>query len=366
MKIVEIINSLDSIGGAEIFFASLVCEMKSKKCNLEVITLYDKVDDEISYRFKKHGIIIKSCKKRNRFDIFAAKKLKKLILDINPDVINFHLSCLPTYFFAFGFKKRKWKLVETIHSIPGKFLSKFNEKIRIKFIKHRNISFVGISDTISRMMENKYKCSLKTIYNGIYLPILNKDKANKIYDFICVANFREVKNHKLLIECFYKLYKKVSSIKLLCVGDGDLFNETKLYSKKLGIDKNIIFTGKTNDVFQYLTKSKFFVLSSNYEGNPISLLEAISVGLVPIVPAVGGIPDIINKSNGFLYKVGSIDDLYNKMSICLSLKTDEYLKLSHVNLDVAKKYSISTCVNLYIEYFKEIIEEEKCTTTQQI
>ena len=203
MKICEVISSLKGRGGAEVFLISLACEIKKHNDELYLICLYDGIDPEFKRIIDKNNIEIYFCGKEKGFCPKSNRNFKKIIKSINPDIIHLHLSCLSTYYFAFGSRTRKWKILETIHSVPGKFLSRTQELIRKKFIKRKNIFFVGISNIISNQMETKYGCYVKTIYNGISLPIMEFKNINKRkYDFIIVASFSYVKNHKLLFDCF--------------------------------------------------------------------------------------------------------------------------------------------------------------------
>lgn len=110
-----------------------------------------------------------------------------------------------------------------------------------------------------------------------------------------VGNFVEQKNHSYLIDIFYELLKKDSSVVLLLISDGILLPQIKEKVKSLNIEKNVIFLGKTTEVHKYMQVMDIFVLPSLYEGLPVVLIEAQAAGLQCVVSDV--IDRKVNVSN---------------------------------------------------------------------
>lgn len=88
-----------------------------------------------------------------------------------------------------------------------------------------------------------------------------------------------VKNIRFILDVISSAVQKSGVIKLLIVGDGTLRRELEEYCKSKSIANNVIFTGRVNRVEDYLQCMDIFVLSSYYEGFPLSLLEAECAGL---------------------------------------------------------------------------------------
>ncbi|CAN5339293.1 N-acetylgalactosamine-N,N'-diacetylbacillosaminyl-diphospho-undecaprenol 4-alpha-N-acetylgalactosaminyltransferase [soil metagenome] len=119
---------------------------------------------------------------------------------------------------------------------------------------------------------------------------LRETKANKIeavsevqfncFTFICVAGFREQKNHKLLIEAFANLHDQ--NAKLLLIGKGPTLQDTRDFVAKLGLTESVVFLGHQSNPHKYIAKSQCFVLPSDFEGFPNVLLEALACG-VPVI-----------------------------------------------------------------------------------
>ena len=359
MKIVEIINAFSLRGGAEVFLYSLLREMSKNKNNeIFLIILFDGIHE--SFDLKKENIKIFTCHKRKGIDFFAAKELKRILDKIKPDIVHTHLSCSASLFFAYGFKKRPWVRVHTIHSVADKESSKPIILLNKILLKKSLINFVGISRQVSLSIEKTYNTKeIVTINNGVEITDeVGSNYESRKYDFICVARFFEVKNHKFLLESFKTYLRNHNSSLFLLVGDGELKVECEKYCIENSMMKNVVFTGAVNDVGKYLAQSKVLVLTSFYEGNPISILEGISAGLVIVSSDVGGVSDVVsNNINGFLYASGDRKQFLE----CLekSLTKQNWERIRKNNIVARNKFSIQACSKQYLSYFEYLLLNKK-------
>jgi N-acetylgalactosamine-N,N'-diacetylbacillosaminyl-diphospho-undecaprenol 4-alpha-N-acetylgalactosaminyltransferase len=128
-------------------------------------------------------------------------------------------------------------------------------------------------------LKNNFNISnIETIYNFIEHKKCEKFINNE-FIFISIGRFDNGKNHKVLIKAFYKANLDA---KLYLIGDGYLRDELEELVKELNLEKKVIFLGRQKDVFKYLQKASCFVFSSDYEGFPNVLLEALLCNL-PII-----------------------------------------------------------------------------------
>ena len=359
IKIVEITAALCEKGGAEVFFRDLCYEInKFDNVDLTVFVLWDSYNPNFSDFVHDKNIRIKFFHKKKKIDFKCSKLLKRELKKIKPDIIHTHRSVLITYFLGFGFKKCGWKLIHTLHSIPRKECDFFTKFLRKIYIRKKIISFVGISEKISKLFLNEYKCSsISTIYNGVRLKDYYDNKI-KSFDLICVARISPEKNHKLLFDALN--CAELSKVRLVCLGTGELLEYFKNYSSTLINPDRFTFAGEVDDVYSYLARSSIFILTSFYEGNPISILEAMSFGKPIIASNVGGIPDIVKDNvNGFLFQSKNVDALREKI---LNLINDQQLQetFKNNNLKDIKNYSITKCADDYLNLFKLKLEDGEC------
>ena len=100
------------------------------------------------------------------------------------------------------------------------------------------------------------------------------------FTFVCVAGFREQKNHLLLIDALKLLEDK--DVQLLLIGKGPTFDAVHSRVVTLGLTDKVIFLGQTENPHKYVAKSQCFILSSDYEGFPNVILEALACG-TPVI-----------------------------------------------------------------------------------
>ena len=135
---------------------------------------------------------------------------------------------------------------------------------------------------------------IKVIPNWIDLK--NDDQLKK-NSFISIGRFEKQKNFDKLIESFSNSNEEVTLI-----GDGSMKRDLYELSKNLNSKINFVGILSNEEVIKRLSKHKFYIHTSLYEGNPKTILEAMSVGCVVVVPNNRNILEIVeNNFNGIVY-----------------------------------------------------------------
>lgn len=97
-----------------------------------------------------------------------------------------------------------------------------------------------------------------------------------------VGRFMYQKNHTFLIDIFAEVYKQKKNAVLMLIGEGKLEKEIRKKISRLGLEKNVIFTGSIPNVNEMYQMMDVFVLPSRYEGLPVVGIEAQASGLYTI------------------------------------------------------------------------------------
>ena len=132
---------------------------------------------------------------------------------------------------------------------------------------------------------------------------------------VSVARFSRQKDHFTLL----KALSAIEGARALLVGDGPLFQKVKEFSRKLGIEVRVEFPGEVKDIPGLLSRAGIFVLSSNWEGLPLSVLEAMRAALPVVATDVGGVREMVKDGeSGFLVPKGDAKALEKRLKELLS------------------------------------------------
>ena len=147
-----------------------------------------------------------------------------------------------------------------------------------------------------------------------------------------------------MIESAGELLKQKDDIIFVVLGDGPEKENLKKQIKKLNIEKEFLLLGAKKDAFLYMKAFDIFVLPSQKEGFPYTLLEAGLAKLPVITTNVGGIPDLINETNAV--SVMSRDPKQLKEAILNLLNKKDIQKIISENLykDVSEKFTLKNMV----------------------
>lgn len=352
-----VIPSLE-IGGAESMVYQLAKAVDKKVFNLHLICLYSKSESFFEKELSNSDISITFLNKGLGFNIFTIVKLWKKLNEFNTHVVHTHLgACL--YAFPWSLFHNK-KLLHTVHNIPLKELPYIHRRILKTMYKSGKAVPIAISDTIRTQLSSFYKLKkehVQVVYNPVNINRYSKkniNHRNKMVTYVCVARMVYQKNHKMLLKAFSILNNKVPNTKLILAGDGELKEELKKEATNLKISEKVIFLGNVKNIPKLLQQADVFVLTSFYEGLPMTILEAMGSKLPVIVTRVGGVSDIV-KDNGILVESNDYNGFSSAM---VQLSEDKELreKMGHIGYEMSKKYDIALIVkqyeNLYRTYIK--------------
>ena len=173
-----------------------------------------------------------------------------------------------------------------------------------------------------------------------------------------VSNFRKVKRIDDVIMIFYNIQKEINS-KLIMVGQGPERSSAEELVNDLGIDKQVLFLGESNEIDKVLACSDLFLLPSESESFGLAALEAMVNGVPVISTNTGGLPEVNNNGfSGFLSGVGEVEEMADKgISI---LKDEETLNKFKKNAQQqAMNFDIESVVPLYEDLYRKALVKLK-------
>lgn len=135
-------------------------------------------------------------------------------------------------------------------------------------------------------------------------PLPNRSAVN----FIHIGRFSPEKRHDKLLEAFSRVLKRVSRAHLYLVGDGVLFKEVSRLAQELGLSRHVTFIGHVQNPYALLCQCDCLVLASDHEGQPMVLLEALTLGVPAVATDIVGSRSVLGDRYGLLVP-NSVDGL---------------------------------------------------------
>lgn len=366
MKIFEIIPQLSS-GGAERFVVDLCNELsKGHEVTLLVLFPLNKTSFYLSQVSDK--VRIETMNKKAGFDLPLFQRLRKMIDSEKPDVVHTHLRGIIYILPAACLNNKKTLFVHTVHNDAQQEAAEWFSRVARKFLfKTKKVIPVTISEESHKSFTEFYGIDAPMIFNGRNIPenIFVSDKVkNEFLTFkksqntkviMNLARIDEVKRQTLLAKVISMLNQKGYDFSCIMIGSTKykaLVEDIKSYNCR-----NIFILGERTNPLEYLKLSDAFCLCSSYEGLPISLIESLGVGTMPICTPVGGIKDLIeNGKNGILTEDLSENALYKALEDFLNMSEDEIITICTKAKESYRPFSMTECCNNYVNLFKQNIK----------
>jgi len=173
--------------------------------------------------------------------------------------------------------------------------------------------------------------------------------------FVCVAWLRPQKNPNLLLESFRRGPASDPRARLLLVGTGSLRSELERQIGTSGLQERVHLLGTRVDVPEILNAADVFVLSSDYEGNPLSVMEAMAAGKPMICTAVGGVPELVEDGCGLLVPPRDAQALSEAMSRMLENPNARKSMGEKSARRAAERFNLRAMTKAYEALYNELI-----------
>lgn len=355
MRILFVIGPLNK-GGAE----RVVCNLSNELIKKNDVIIATTVTDKAEYSLDKRIKVI--CLDTNRTSSFLTKNisrirnLKKIIKEHNIDIA---ISFLPEPSYRLMLiKNKKIKTIISDRNDPHIEYNSFLKKLLVKILYRKSDGFVFQTPDARKYFSKKIQSKSIIIPNPIndLFLVASPYDGNRTKRIVSVGRLTRQKNHKLLIDAFAIVNKKYDDYKLEIYGEGELKEDIEKYISNLGLNDYIFLKGKSNQLEKDLYDANMFVLSSDYEGMPNALMEAMALGL-PCISTdcpIGGPKFLINnKESGLLVPVGDSDALANAI---IELIEDDLLsrKISFNSFNDSKQYNNAEINKMWEDYIKII------------
>jgi glycosyltransferase involved in cell wall biosynthesis len=252
-------------------------------------------------------------------DAGAVAEVSRLVAKVRPDLVHAHTSKagLIARFAAFA---RKVPSIYTVHGwqfgegvpLPRKVLALAVEGLAAKYTD----TIIVVSEA-DRRLASRYRIErsgrIVVIRNGIPdVPWRANPAEGNPVRVVMVARFAPPKAQDQLLRALAPVKDRRWVLQL--VGDGPTRTSAERLADRLGMSDRVMFLGERTDVAELLAQSHVFVLASNWEGFPLTVLEAMRAGLPVVASDVGGVDEaVVDGETGFLVPRGNIEALRERI-----------------------------------------------------
>jgi len=173
-----------------------------------------------------------------------------------------------------------------------------------------------------------------------------------------LSNFRQVKRAPDTVRVFAGVRERVSS-RLVLIGDGQDRTEALHLARSLGVERDVLFLGKQDDVAALLAVADLFLLPSQQEAFGLAALEAQSCGVPVIATAVGGLPEVVGDGeSGFLLPVGDVAAMAEAACLLLTDPSRHRQFRLAARQRAVRRFDADLIVPRYEAYYGEVLHRQ--------
>jgi Glycosyltransferase len=373
--IVYIISNLER-AGAQILLLNLVDIIKkTNKFKISVVTIDS---GYLIPAFENMGVNVYNLAERGLFNPKIYFKLKKVLKELDPDIVHTHLLKADFYGRLAAKKNGVKHIISTCHNDSTIHKRSANpdrknifDRIDNFILDFTNSNVICISQKVKNYLSwrksNLDMSRVDVIYNGIDISKsrLKLTKSERLKsrqslnlsenDFVVtiIGRLEEQKGHLKFLENIKNFLIQNPNIKFLFIGDGSLRKEIESFTSIHSLDKQVTLLGYRNDVDELIEISDLIAVPSLWEGFGLVVAEGMIKQKPVIASRVGGIPEIIqHEHNGFLYDIENQNELLETFSGIMSGQFNLKKIGDNARQTIIEKFDIKITAQKYIELYR--------------
>ena len=338
------------------------------------LSLYGLTDSPLEGRLRRAGVSLRHLGKREGFDPSVFFGVDRVVREMRPHVVHTHLYVL-RYALPALLRHAVPVVIHTVHN-QAEYEADFPGRMVQRFAFRRRVIPVAISNQIARSVERVYGIQCKEVIpNCIPLERFAGEPDERLrwreeHGFsrdavllISAGRLEPQKDPLTLLKAFAAVADP--HVHLLMLGDGALQRDVAELVRSLKVEPRVHLLGKRDDVPQCLAASDIFVMASRWEGNPLTVMEAMASGLPVVGTAVGGVPDLVESGeHGILVPPGEPAALGRAMEL-LCLNPDTRRSMGAAARERAKRqFTLPRMVGAYDSLYRTALARSLSRKTQ--
>ncbi len=371
-RVLHVIKGL-GLGGAERLLVDMLAGGDRESFEYEAAYVLTRHDD-LAPAMRDSMTPVHDLGARGDWDVGWLLSLRRLIVDRRYDIVHFHLP----YTAALGRlalrtipRGARPRVVYTEHSMW------YEVTLPVRALNRAGIAsddaLVVVSQASRQALPRALRDRARVVVHGIDLsdsPKLVHDRNRIALEVreeldvppedvlvLTVANLRIEKGYDVLLEAVDILSSRGVAARFISVGHGQLDEDLRARHRELGLGDRFKFLGLRTDVLRLMAGSDVFALPSHFEGLPVTLMEATSVGLPIVATAVGEIPRIFADGiDGLIVPPGRSDvfaDAVERLVRDASLRK----RMSASSLEHSKQFDVSAASRQVEQIYRELLDQ---------
>lgn len=310
LKVLQLVSSL-TVGGAEQIVLTLAERIDPGRFETHVCSLSVVGQNKLQPAFEQLQIPLLPLNARHAYDLAVAQQVRQYARQQQIDLIHTHLTDADIIGRLVG-RSLRLPVLSTMHNMPHNYARQRRDRYWLQRFTARMLSshLVAVSAKIRELYVQQWRippARISTIYNSVRMEHFlavpagvpeTREFAGPI--ITNVARFNPQKAQHNLLAAVPAVLEKFPQATFLLVGKGHLEPKLRQQAANLGINDRVVFTGVRHDIPAILAQSDLFVLSSAWEGMPLSVIEAMAAARAVLVTDVGGNAELVQNGRSGL------------------------------------------------------------------
>ena len=375
LKVLHICDSL-SVGGAERLILGMVEQMDRSRFEFHVCSLKVIRNDYLRPDFERMGVPLYSVNAKRFYSLRTFQNIVRYVREHDIDIVHTQLTSADVVGRIVGAMTGR-PVVSTLQNDPQDYN---RERLDRRWLERLTMHLckphlVAVSDRIREMFIKEWRVpvdALAVIYNAVsmeqYLHIPAGPPAGEAEIGTTITTIGRLTTQKAqhhLLEAARIVLDQRPDTRFVIVGQGRLETSLKAQAQSLGISDQVTFTGPRRDIPDILAQADIFVLSSLWEGLPLTAIEAMASARAVVLTDVGGNRELVETGgNGLIVPPNDVPALAEAL---LALVNDPQRRIAFgyaARERVRVDFSIETVTRQYEALYETIAQRQSHSTTQ--
>ncbi len=353
-RVLLVCKGLD-LGGIERIVVDLACGLTAAGAAVEVAVVNDRRDALVS-TLEVAGVRVHRLGGTDRVGLGAARRLARLARTGHFDVVHAH-GPLPAVVVRTAVPRAS---LSTAHT-PWSALRR-TTRVALRLSARREGATIAVSAAVQASLPRAMARRTMVIPHGTDATAVHDARSNTSAGdgsgavvAIAVASHRDAKNYPNLLRAVRHARGRGADVQLVAVGDGPLQQRHRALAEELGVGERVEWRSAVSNVLPLIAAADMLVVSSDYEGQPLVVGEALALGVPVVATAVGRVPELVRRELGRVVPPGDPVALGEAIAE-LALDADLRRSMQRAALAQGVGRTIDDVVADHLDLYRRIID----------